>query len=118
MGIFISWIQTECFSYFKPIVTLNTKNLNSFFSISLILSEKNECIQTKIQINFIHTTYIHTYLITDTCLGLIGPHQCDAEYHIDRKILSAMGESNPVLTGERPEFYHYTSNSPIAINIV
>ena len=30
------------------------------------------------------------FLITDTCLGLIGPHQCDAEYPIDRKILSAI----------------------------
>ena len=51
-------------------------------------------------------------LITDKCFGLIGPHQCDAEYLIDRKLLSAMGDSNPGLTCERPVFYHYTNNSP------
>ena len=34
----------------------------------------------------IERTYKHT---------LIGPHQCDAEYYpIDRKILTAMGDSN------------------------
>ena len=52
------------------------------------------------------------YLITDTCFGLIGPHQCDEEYPIDRKILSAMGDSNPGLKGESPVFYHYTNKSP------
>ena len=41
---------------------------------------------------------------------IIDPLQCDAEYPIDRKILSAMGDSNPGLTGERPVFYYYTNN--------
>ena len=51
--------------------------------------------------------------ITDTCFGLTGPHDCDVEYPIDRKILSEMGDSNPGLTGEKQVFYHYTNNSPI-----
>ena len=38
--------------------------------------------------------------------------QCDAEIHIDRKILNAMGKSNPGPTGERPVFYHYTYDFP------
>ena len=37
------------------------------------------------------------FQITDTQFGLIGPPQCDAEYPIDRKILSAMGDTNPDL---------------------
>ena len=59
-------------------------------------------------------TYVSMYifLITDTCFRLISPHRCDVEYHIDRKILSAMGDSNQALMDERPVFYHYTNNSP------
>ena len=62
-------------------------------------------------------SYLRTYLITDTCFGLIGPHQCDAEYPIDRKFLSAMGDSNPGLTGESPVFYHYINKVDIYIYI-
>ena len=40
----------------------------------------------------------------------IGPYQYGAEIHIDRKILRAMGGSNPGPTDERPVFYHYTND--------
>ena len=52
------------------------------------------------------------YLITDTCFGLIGPHQYDVKYPIDQKILSAMEDLTLGLIGERLVFYHYTNNSP------
>ena len=56
---------------------------------------------------------VYIFQITDTCFGLIGPHQCDVEYPIYRKIPSATGDSNPGLTSESPVFYHYTDNSPV-----
>ena len=40
------------------------------------------------------------FQITDTGFRLIGPHQCDAEIHIDRKILSTTGDLNPGLEFE------------------
>ena len=44
---------------------------------------------------------MYVFQITDTFFRQVGPHQCDVEYPIDRKVLRARGESNPGLTGER-----------------
>ena len=44
---------------------------------------------------------MNVFQITYTCFGLIGPHQTDAEIHIDRKIVNAIEESNLVPTDEK-----------------
>ena len=54
----------------------------------------------------------YSFQITETCFGLIGPHQSDAEILSTKKISNAMVETNSGPMGERPVFYHYTNDFP------
>ena len=93
----------------------------TFDEMSKLLDEQNDGYVKSTGFVILSVTYrtynkvqilLDIFQITDTVFWLIGPHECDAEIHIDRKVPSAMGDSGPGLTSERPVFYHYTNNFP------